>query len=108
MNNDLLNNIVFEKSNDILFSIVKQLEKIVNDLKNQKHIDIVIKQISNIIISMNNAITENRKNTEKLIKEINELKNTIKSNFEKIYCNTKKIYKDGEYVGRIKKWIKRW
>ena len=40
MNNDLLNGIIYEKNNNILFNIVKQLEKIVNDMEGQKKIDI--------------------------------------------------------------------
>ena len=40
---------------------------------------------------MNKVITENRKNTEQLRKDIKELHNSIKSNLEKFHCNTKKI-----------------
>ena len=62
-------NIVYKNNNDILYNIIKQLKIIVNDLNNHKKIDI-IKQIKNIIIIMNKIITENKKNTEKLSKDI--------------------------------------
>ena len=62
-------NIVYKNNNDILYNIIKQLKIIVNDLNNHKKIDI-IKQIKNIIIIMNKVITENKKNTEQLSKDI--------------------------------------
>ena len=101
MNSDLLNSMAYEKNNDILFNVVEQLEGIVNNLE-QNQIDVVIRQIKNIIIIMNKVIGENKKNMELLRKELKEINNSIKSNFEKFHCVGKKIYEDGEYVGELK------
>ena len=74
MNNNqdifILNNKAYSNNNNILFDVVNKLDNIVNDLNNNKKIDIVIKQIKNIITIINNTITENRKNNENIRKEI--------------------------------------
>ena len=57
----LLNNKVYSNNNNILFDVINKLENIVYDLNNNKQINIIIKQIRNIIIIMNNVINENKK-----------------------------------------------
>ena len=44
-----LNNMTYEKNNDILYNIIKQLESIINDLNSQTQINIIIKQIRIIL-----------------------------------------------------------
>ena len=99
--NCLLNYIFYKNNNDILYNIINQLEIIVNDLNNHKKIDI-IKQIKNIIILVNKVIRENKKNTEQLREDIQKLNKNMINNFEKIICDSKKIYEDGEYIGELK------
>ena len=97
-----LNNIIYEQNNNILYDIIKQLEKIINDLNSQTKIDMIIKQIKNIIIIMNKVISENKKNTEQLRKDINLLNSNMISYFQKIYNVGKKVYEGGKYVREFK------
>ena len=71
----MLNNKIYSNNNDILFDIVYKLDNIVNDLNNKKHIDIVIKQIRNIIIIVNNIINETQKNKEEIKEDIRNMHN---------------------------------
>ena len=99
--NYLLSTIISKNNYSILNDIIKQLELIVNDLNNIKKADI-IKQIKNIIIIINKAISENKKNTEQLREDIKNLNKNMMNNFEKINCDSKKKYEDGEYIGELK------
>ena len=98
---NLLKTIISKNNNDILFEIIKQLESIVKDLNNNKKTDI-IKQIKNIIILINKAIIQHKKNTEQLREDIKNLNKNMMNNFEKINCDSKKKYDDGEYIGEFK------
>ena len=55
----IINNKIYSNNNNILISIVKELENISNDLNNTKFNNI-IKQIKNIIILINKVINENK------------------------------------------------
>jgi len=72
--NIILRAIISKNNNYILYEIIKQLELIVNDLNNNKKTNI-INQIKNIIILINKAITEHKKNTEQLREDIKNLNN---------------------------------
>ena len=45
----MLNNLIYENNNNILFSIVKNLENIITDLNSHKQINNIITQIKNIM-----------------------------------------------------------
>ena len=83
--NLFLNNLTYEKNNDILYNITKQLENIINDLNSDKKIHNIINLIKNIIIIMNKVIHENKKNTEMIRKDIKKLRDTIANNFKTLY-----------------------
>ena len=91
--NLFLNNLTYEKNNDILYNITKQLENIINDLNSDKKIHNIINQIKNIIIIMNKVIHENKKNTEMIRKDIKKLRDTIANNFKTLYYVGKKNMK---------------
>jgi len=74
--NIILRAIISKNNNYILYEIIKQLELIVNDLNNNKKTNI-INQIKNIIILINKAITEHKKNTEQLREDIKNLNKEI-------------------------------
>ena len=66
--NIILKAIISKNNNYILYEIIKQLDLIVNDLNNNKKTNI-INQIKNIIILINKAIIQHKKNTEQLREE---------------------------------------
>ena len=68
-----LNDELFNNQNIILCEVVSELEKIQKDFNNQ----ILIKRISDIIKIVNNAIKENQKKFDEIIKQIEELKSKI-------------------------------
>ena len=80
-NTTALNNKVYLKNNEILLKIIKKLEIITKDLKNEKPLDFINKEVYDIITFINNIINENKKNL------------IIKSN---------KIFNFGKYIGEMK------
>ena len=95
-----LNNIIYSNNNNILFDGINKLETIVTDLNNNRQINIIIKEIHNIIKTMNNVINENRKNNAQIREDINKLNNDIINN-NNIIKKTK-LYKNGKYIGETK------
>ena len=49
---------IYSNNNNILFGIIKELQLIMNNMKD----NLIIKRISDIIIKLNNMIQENRIN----------------------------------------------
>ena len=106
---DFNNNYVnFSKNNEVLNSIVTQLQNILNnieDVNNKKKIEIFSNQIKNIIKSITGVINDNNENQDKLKKYI-EILNSQSSaevnNKENELVVKTKIYNDGKYVGEFK------
>ena len=111
-----INNKVVSNYNDILFNIINKIQNVIDDIDNNKKVDIIIKQLKNIIILMNETIKQNLKNNED-IKKINENINNRFQNLENIIFNNNKnknkskknnngintkIYDFGKYVGQLK------
>ena len=107
-----LNNLCFSNNNEILVGIINQINEIINDLLQKKQIDIIIKQLKNIIIIANQIITDNKKNFQQIIEEIKKMNNNINIQFNDLKNNNNnniitKIYKDGgdydgKYIGEFK------
>ena len=64
-----LNNKIYSNNNNILLEIIKDLQTIINNSKD----NIIIKILSNVIIKLNNIINENQKNFELIRKDISML-----------------------------------
>ena len=102
----ILKNKAFENNNKILFDLIKKLNNIINELYNNKPINIITKQIKNIIIIMNKIANENHKNNEEIRKDIKNLHKDMIANFQNLNNNNliykTKIYKYGKYIGETK------
>ena len=68
-----LNNQTYSNNNNILLGIINELQQI----SNSSHENLTIKRISDIIIKMNSAINENKKNTQLIIDHNTNLQNQI-------------------------------
>ena len=106
---DFNNNYVnFSKNNEVLNSIVTQLQNILNnieDVNNKKKIEIFSNQIKNIIKSITGVINDNNENQDKLKKYIeilNSQSSAEANNKENELVVKTKIYNDGKYVGEFK------
>ena len=55
-----INNIINKNNNDFLFTVINQLEEVINDLNNNKQLNNIINQIKNIIVMMNKFIIDNK------------------------------------------------
>ena len=87
MNNEyiqILNNLVSSNYNNLLFDILNKLENIISDLSNNSQINVIIKQIRNIIIILNKIVNDNQFNLNILRKDIKELNQNITNNFKLI------------------------
>ena len=100
-----LNNHLYLNNNNILSEIVKSLENIIKDINNHN----IINRIKDIILKMNNLISDNKKNTKSIRDDIQALNNNINKQFEdlknkNISINNiqTKIYDDGKYEGEFK------
>ena len=85
MNNEyiqILNNLVSSNYNNLLFDILNKLENIISDLSNNSQINVIIKQIRNIIIILNKIVNDNQFNLNILRKDIKELNQNITNNFK--------------------------
>ena len=85
MNNEyiqILNNLVSSNYNNLLFDILNKLENIISDLSNNSQINVIIKQIRNIIIILNKIVNDNQSNLNILRKDIKELNQNITNNFK--------------------------
>ena len=79
---NLIDKIYFNKNN-ILFSIINELQQTINDSKE----NITIKRLSYIIIKMNNMINENKKNTELIRNDISKLYEQMNKQFNELKIN---------------------
>ena len=80
-----LNNEIYSYNNNILLEIIKDLQKIINDSKDNK----IIKRLGDIIIKMNNIINENKKNTELIRKDISILYDKLSKQLNDLKINNK-------------------
>ena len=79
-----INNTINKNNNDFLFIIINQLEKVINDLNNNKQLNNIINQIKNIIVMMNKFIIDNKNNIESIKKENKEFHNNIIDKFDEL------------------------
>ena len=94
MNNEyiqILNNLVSSNYNNLLFDILNKLENIISDLSNNSQINVIIKQIRNIIIILNKIVNDNQFNLNILRKDIKELNQNITNNFKLLASNIPSI-----------------
>ena len=92
-----LNKKIYSNNNNILLEIVNDLQKLINNAKD----DLIIKTLGNIINKMNYIINENKKNLESIRNDINILIHK----FDNLNINTKnkqelKLHY-GRYVGEV-------
>ena len=108
----ILNNQAYSNNNDILFENINKLESIINNLNNDQ-IDIIKKEIANIIIIMRNTINENKKIFEQIKEDIKKIPDKVvqklsnpyesennNNNVGGDYINQTKIYNNGKYIGQ--------
>ena len=69
-----LNDKIYSNNNNILLEIIKEL----NQMKNNSKDDSIIKILSHIILKLNNIINENKKNTELIRNDISKLYTQMK------------------------------
>ena len=89
-----------------------KINNIIKDINDKKESDVVINQLKDIIISIEKVIEENKKFSDKISQEIQNLMNNMYSKFEKLnnsdFRSTEtKIYNegkvdDGKYVGEFR------
>ena len=92
-----LNNKIYSNNNNILLEIVNDLQKLMNNSKD----NLIIKTLGNIINKMNYIINENKKNLESIRNDINILIHK----FDNLNINTKnkqelKLHY-GRYIGEV-------
>ena len=94
-----LNDKIYSNNNNILLEIIKEL----NQMKNNSKDDSIIKILSHIILKINNMINENNKNTELIRNDISKLYKQINKKFDEIKINDKQELKceNGKYVGQV-------
>ena len=95
-----LNNKIFSNNNSILLSIVNELQQILSQSKDQ----LIIKRLGDIIIKMNNAINENKKNMELIRSDISKFYEKISKKFDELKDNNKQEIKyanGSRYVGQV-------
>ena len=99
-----LNNKNYSNSNNILLEIISDLQQIINS----SHDNLTIKRISDIIIKMNSAINEIKKNTQLIIGHITNLYNQMTQMSKKLdelkinNISIKEIkYDKRRYVGQV-------
>ena len=94
-------NTINSNTNNLLYGIMNDLQKV----KNDTHENLTIKRIGDIIIKMNYIINENKKNSELIIKHISLLQNQMNKNFQEIKINNinkQEIRQyNGRYVGQV-------
>ena len=87
-----LNNKIYSNNNNILLSIIQELQQTINDSKENK----TIKRLSDIIIKMNNMIDENKKNTELIRNDISKLYEQMNKQFNELKINNNTILNNQE------------
>ena len=96
-----LNNKIYSNNNNILIEIVNDLEKLMNNSKD----NLIIKSLGNIINKMNYIINENKKNMELIRKDISSLYSQITKkigDFDAINLKNQELqYSDGKYIGQV-------
>ena len=104
-----MDNILYSKinsnNNELLLEIMNKLENIIKDNKinNTDRIEIIIKQIKDILILLNSAINDNNKKYETIREDIQNMKKDIIEEIKNDKNTTKetKIYDTGKFEGEI-------
>ena len=94
-----LNNKIYSNNNNILLEIINDLQKIINNSKD----NVIIKILSNVIIKMNNIIDENKKILKLIRNDISKLYDKlsfqINKKFDELNINNKEInFDSGKYI----------
>ena len=102
-----LNNQIFSNNNTALLSIIEDLRQIIKDCNE----NLIIKRLSDIIIKMNNIISENKKSTELIRTDISKLRKQMNKQFselkissitnQEIEYNTKETTGRKKYIGQV-------
>ena len=98
-----LNDKIYSNNNNMLLEIINDLQKIINNSKD----NVIIKILSNVIIKMNNIINENKKNLKLIRNDISmlydKLSNKIDKKIDELKINNKEIRLDdgSRYIGMI-------
>ena len=96
-----LNNKIYSNNNNILLEIINDLNKVINNSKD----DLSIKILGNVINKINYIINENKKNLQLLRNDISSLYNQMNKRFDELKINNinKQEIKtiDGKYIGEV-------
>ena len=99
-----LNNQIFSNNNTALLSIIEDLRQIINDCNE----NVIIKRLTDIIIKMNNIISENKKSTELIRTDISKLQNQMNKQFSELkisaITNQEIVYDNSsrkKYIGQV-------
>ena len=106
MNQDTfnLNGKIYSSNNNLLLSIINDLQQIINNT----HDNLIIKRIGDIINKTNFAINENKKNYQSIMQQFSLVQlqlSQINQNMKNMNINTinnrKLIFPDGKYIGQV-------
>ena len=101
-----LNGMIFSNNNNLLLGILNDLQQVINNT----HDNLIIKRIGDIIIRMNFAINENKKNYQSIMQQFSLMQQQlyqINRNIKHMNINTNTInnqelmYPGGKYVGQV-------
>ena len=97
-----MNGKIYSNNNNLLLGIINDLQQVINNT----HDNLIIKRIGDIIIKMNFAINENKKNFELIRNDITLLYNQMNKRFDELKINNKinnqEIkFEDGRYIGEV-------
>ena len=96
-----LNNQIFIKNNNLLLEILNDICQLMNNVKSNH----TIKALSNIIIKINTAINEIKKNSEliqnELTKTFNEMDKKLQESKNNSLNDQTKLLENGNYIGQI-------
>ena len=106
MNQDTfnLNGKIYSNNNNLLLSIINDLQQVINNAND----NLIIKRIGDIIITMNFAINENKKNYQSIMQQFSLMQqqlSQINQNMKNMNINTinnqELIFPDGKYIGQV-------
>ena len=79
-----LNNKIYSNNTNLLIEIINDINKVINNSKE----DLSIKILGNVINKINYIINENKKNLQLPTNDINLMSNQINKKFDKLEINT--------------------
>ena len=105
-NNSYNNQIYFNNNHHTLYDLTKKIENITNDLLNKKNIELIIKEIKNVISILNNILNYNKQNME-IKDDIQNVNDEMINKFESLNINSNqnynniKLYYFGEKINNL-------